>query len=68
MAAFSQKHNKFYVMYQNLPLCRKHGYYMCRAILRNFVGNIPTLLNFVRMIPTYGTMHVEDILGIIPTL
>ena len=43
-------------MYQNLPLCKKHGSYTCRATLRNFVGNIPTLLNFVRKIPTHGTM------------
>ena len=31
---------------------------MCSAllkILQNFVGNIPTLLNFVRKIPTDGT-------------
>ena len=41
-----------------LHLCRKHDSYMCRTLLRslqNFVGNIPTLLNFVRKIPTHGT-------------
>ena len=37
-------------MYQILPLCKKHGSYTCRAMLRNFVGNIPTLLNIVRKI------------------
>ena len=46
-------------MYQILPLCRKHGSYMpmmCRATLRNFVGNIPTLLSFVRKIPTHDIL------------
>ena len=43
-------------MYQNLSLCRKHGSYMCRATLRNFVGNIPALLSFVRKIPTHDIM------------
>ena len=41
-----------------LHLCRKHDSYTCRALLRifaEFVGNIPTLLNFVRKIPTHGT-------------
>ena len=41
-------------------MCKKHGSYTCRATLRNFAGNIATLLNFVRKIPT----HVR----IIPTL
>ena len=58
---FFSKHGKFSVMYQNLPLCKKHGSYMCRATLRNF----PTLLNFVRKIPTsVGTIPTlqEDVL------
>ena len=38
-----------------LHLCRKHGSYTCRALLRIFVVNILTLLNFVREIPTHGT-------------
>ena len=56
MAIFSQKHSKFSVMYQILPLCKKHGSYMCRAALRNFVRNIPALLSFVRKIPTHDIM------------
>jgi len=39
-------------------LCKKHGSYMCRGLLRilqNFAGNIPTYLKFVRKIPTHGT-------------
>ena len=44
------------MMYQILPLCKKHGFYTCRATLRNFVGNIPTLLNFVRKIPTHDIL------------
>ena len=32
-------------MYQNLPLCRKHGSNMCRAISRNFVQNIYLIQN-----------------------
>ena len=45
---------------------------MCRALLRilqNFVGNIPTLLNFVRKIPTHGTKcKISSCsVGIIPT-
>ena len=43
-------------MYQNLPLCRKHGSYTYRATLRKFVGNIPALLSFVRKIPTHDIM------------
>ena len=43
-------------MYQNLPLCKKHDSYTCRAALRNFVGNIPALLSFVRKIPTHDIM------------
>ena len=59
-------------MYQNLPLCRKHGSYTCRAIFRNLVGNIPTLLNFGRKIPTHSTMCrtfgiIPTSVGIIPT-
>ena len=38
MASFSSKQSKFSVMYQILPLCKKHGSYTCRATLRNFVG------------------------------
>ena len=61
---FSQNAANFCVMYQmqNLSLCKKHGSYTCRATsaltetLRNFVGNIPTLLNFVRRIPTHDIM------------
>ena len=45
-----------------LHLCKKHGSYTCRATLRNFVGNIPTLFNFLRKIPTHGIN-----VGIIPT-
>ena len=56
MASFSSKHSKFSVMYQILPLCKKHCSYTCRATLRNFVGNIPTLLNFVRKIPTHDIL------------
>ena len=46
---------------------------MCRALLRifaEFVGNIPTLLNFVRKIPTHGTKCKTSYcgLGIIPTV
>ena len=64
-------------MYQILPLCKKHGSYTCRATLRNFVGNIPILLNFVRKIPTHGTKCkisscsvgiIPILVGIIPTL
>ena len=44
------------MMHQNLPLCRKHGSYTCRATLRNFVGNIPALLSFVRKISTHDIM------------
>ena len=67
--------------YQNLPLCKKHGSYTCRAALRNFVGNILTLLSFVRKIPTsvgiiltfVGTIPtlvrmIPTLIGIIPTL
>ena len=43
-------------MYQILPLCMKHGSYMFRATLRNFVGNIPTPLNLVRKIPTHDIL------------
>ena len=43
-------------MYQILPLCKKHGSYTCRATLRNFVENIPTLLNFVRKFPTHDLL------------
>ena len=43
-------------MYHILPLCKKHGSYTCRAALRNFVGNIPALLSFVRKIPTHDIM------------
>ena len=56
-------------MYQNLPLCRKHGSYTCRAILRNFVGNISTPLNFVRkihMAQCVGHFRNNSV-GIIPT-
>ena len=56
MARFSSKHSKFSVMYQIFPLCKKHGSYTCRATLRNFVENIPTLLNFVRKIPTHDIL------------
>ena len=47
-------------MYQNLPLCKKHGSYTCRAALRNFVGNIPALLSFVRKIPTHDIMCMNN--------
>ena len=55
-----------------LHLCRKHGSYTCSALLRilpEFVGNIPTLLNFVRKIPTLGTKCKTSScsVGIIPT-
>jgi len=55
-----------------LHLCRKHGSYMCRALLRilqNFVGNIPTLLKLVRKIPTHRTKCKTFFCsaGIIPT-
>ena len=43
-------------MYQILSLCKKHGSYTCRATLSNFVGNIPTLLYFVRKIPTHDIL------------
>ena len=56
MPSFFSKHSKFSVMYQILPLCKKHGSYTCRATLRNFVGNIPTLLYFVRKIPTHDIL------------
>ena len=51
-----------------LHLCRKHGSYMCRALLRIFVGNFPTLLKFVRKIPTHGTKYKISFCsaGIIP--
>ena len=62
-------------MYQNLSLCRKHGSYTCRATLRNFVGNIPALLSFVRKIPTHDIMCRNNsykcrnyTIGTIPTL
>ena len=68
-------------MYENLPFCKKHGSYTCRATLRNFVGNILTLLSFVRKIPTsigiiltfVGTIPtvvrtIPKLIGIIPTL
>ena len=67
-------------MYQNLPWCKKHGSYTCRAALRNFVGNIPALLNFVRKIPTHDIIPtlvrmipklvgmIPKLVGIIPTL
>ena len=59
-----------------------HGSYTCRATLRNFVGNIPTLLNFVRKIPSRDIMcrnnsykcrptlirTIPTLVGIIPTL
>ena len=47
---------------------KKHGSYTCRATLRNFAGNIPTLLNFVGKIPrkdSVGTIPTS--VGIIPT-
>ena len=59
---------------------RKHGSYMCRALLRifaefcreyfqNFVGNISTLLKFVRKISTHGARYKTsyDCAGTIPT-
>ena len=77
---FFLKNSKFSVMYQNLPWCKKHGSYTCRAVLRNFVGNIPALLNFVRKIPTHDIIPtlvrmipklvgmIPKLVGIIPTL
>ena len=46
------------MMYQNLPLMLPYTCcsYMCRVTLRNFVGNILTLLNFLRKIPTHDIM------------
>jgi len=43
------------VLEEVLHLCTKHGFYMCWEVLQSFVGNVFTLLKFVRNMLTHGT-------------
>ena len=50
-------------------MCRKHDSYTCRVVFPKFVGNIPTLLDFVRKIPTHVKVLaiIHTCVRIIPT-